>query len=60
MDAVSGVSADMVARSVDALCSVMQAAVTANIEIAEKMIAMQAEIVLARESGKGELLDIRA
>ena len=60
MDGVSGVSADVVAQSVDALNQIMQAAQAQSIEMAQKMIAMQAEMLLSVEPGKGEILDIIA
>jgi len=60
MDGVSGVSAEVIARSVEALNQVMQAAQAQNIEMAQKMIAMQAEMLLSVEPGKGEILDIIA
>lgn len=60
MDGVSGVSAEVIARSVEALNQVMQAAQAQSIEMAQKMIAMQAEMLLSVEPGKGEIIDIIA
>lgn len=60
MDGVSGVSADVIAQSVEALNQIMQAAQAQSIEMAQKMIAMQAEMLLSVEPGKGEILDIIA
>ena len=60
MDGVSGVSADVIAQSVEALNQVMQAAQAQSIEMAQKMIAMQAEMLLSVEPGKGEIVDILA
>lgn len=60
MDSVSNVSADVIAQSVEAVNQIMQAAQTQSVEIARKMIAMQVEIMLSIESGKGEVLDILA
>ncbi len=60
MDSVSGVSADVVAQSVEAVNRVMQAAQAQSIEIAKKMIAMQVEMLLGVEPGKGEIIDIVA
>jgi hypothetical protein len=60
MNGVSGVSADVIAQSVEALNQVMQAAQAQSIEMAQKMIAMQAEMLLSVESGKGEIIDILA
>lgn len=57
---MDGVSADIVAQSVNALNQVMQAAQAQTIELAEKMVAATVEIALGVEAGKGELLDILA
>ncbi len=57
---MDGVSADIVARSVDALNQVMKTAQAETLELAEKMVAATVEIALGAEAGKGELIDIIA
>ncbi len=57
---MDGVSADIVARSVDSLNQVMKTAQAEMLELAEKMVAATVEIALGAEAGKGELLDIIA
>lgn len=57
---MDGVSADMVARSVDALNQVMKTAQAETLELAKKMVAATVEIALGVEAGKGELIDIIA
>ena len=60
MDGISSVSADIVAQSIEAVNQLLKVAQAENLEIAQKMIAMQAEIMLGVESGKGEIIDIVA
>jgi len=55
---MDGISSEMVAQSVEAVNQVMQSAQAQTIEIAQKMIAMTAEIKVGVEAGKGELIDI--
>ncbi len=57
---MDGVSPDMVAQSVEAVCQVMKAAQAQYIELAEKMIKVTTEIAVGIETGKGKLLDIIA
>ncbi len=56
---MDGVSADMVAQSVQALNQVMQYSQAQTIELAEKMVAATVEIAVA-EAGKGTIIDILA
>ena len=58
MDGVSSVSGDVVAQSIEAVNQILKVAQAENIEIAQKMIAMQAEMMLGVEPGKGEIIDI--
>ena len=60
MDSVSNVSVDVVAQSIEAVNQLLKVAQAESIEVAQKMIAMQAEMILGVESGKGEHIDIVA
>lgn len=60
MDGISSVSADVVAQSIEAVNQILKVAQAESLEVAQKMIAMQAEMILGLESGKGEIIDIVA